>query len=220
MVTGGECENPDAGSRVTGFFDAFVERAPTQRGFNYADITVIKPINACHCAPSRGPQRLSGPIHNPGLRASLRAAQKHSTSSRGDTRTHRMYLQSNLHRDHLTRRGKTTTKNGEENINTVTLPIPSMIREMSSTEDAGASERAKRRTTAAARRESSGAERLFRSIGRSDRRLIRWWNSMERNASRGIVSVPLNLLNSLRRDDRTRVSSYDRRLRCAAHLII
>lgn len=57
---GGECENLDAGSQVTGFFDAFVEKTPTQRGFNYADITVIKPINACHCVPSGEP--LSGPI--------------------------------------------------------------------------------------------------------------------------------------------------------------
>jgi len=31
---------------------------------------------------------------------------------------------------------------------------------------------------------------------------------MERNASRGIVSAPLDLLNPLRRDDRTRISSH------------
>lgn len=82
-----ECENPDAGSRVTGYFDAFVERAPTQRGFNYADITVIKPINACYCAPSGGPQRFSRFLSTVPTTSLLRTPQKHLILH-GDTRTH------------------------------------------------------------------------------------------------------------------------------------
>lgn len=43
------------------------EKGPgAQRSFNYADITVIKPINACHCATTAGPHRLLRPIHNHG----------------------------------------------------------------------------------------------------------------------------------------------------------
>lgn len=58
----------DARSPVTGFVDAFQrEKGPgAQRSFNYADITVIKPINACHCASTAGPHRLLRPIHNHG----------------------------------------------------------------------------------------------------------------------------------------------------------
>lgn len=69
-------ESHDARSPVTGFVDAFEKRVLTQRGFNYADITVIKPINACHCTVTAGPHRLLRPIHNHG-RGPLHSTQKH-----------------------------------------------------------------------------------------------------------------------------------------------
>jgi len=105
-----ECENPDAGSRVTGYFDAFVERASTQRGFNYADITVIKPINACYCAPSGGPQRLSRFLSTVPTTSLLHKSTPPSVGIQGRILP---AVESSLRPPR--RRGKATTKNGEEN---------------------------------------------------------------------------------------------------------
>lgn len=69
---------PGVESRVS---STFLRRAgPTaQRGFNYADITVIKPINACHCArEAEGPSIIPSPARES---SAARAAQKHLTSS-------------------------------------------------------------------------------------------------------------------------------------------
>ena len=73
-----EMESLMPGVQVTGFVDAFREKGPlTQRGFNYADITVIKPVNACHCAATAGPRPRRGPSIITAMDP-LRSTQKHS----------------------------------------------------------------------------------------------------------------------------------------------
>lgn len=159
-----ECENPDAGSRVTGYFDAFVERVPTQRGFNYADITVIKPINACHCAASGGPNASPGSYPQSRPRASSATSQKHHTL-RGNTRTHPVPVVESSPRPPR-RRGKATTKNGEENKHSDSLdPVG-----LDDTQTLGLLPATRTSDAKNHRGRSNGSltERLFRSIVRVD----------------------------------------------------
>lgn len=88
------------------------------------------------------------------------------------------------------RRGKATTKNGEENKHSDSSD------HVDDTQTFGTFYRRAhrtRRTTVAARMDPSWRDYFVRSFDQ----IRSWWNSMERNASRGIVSTSLNLFNPL-----------------------
>lgn len=95
------------------------------------------------------------------------------------------------------RRGKPTTKNGEENKHS---DSPDPVDDTQTFYRRR--ERRTRRTSAAAWIDLSWGDYFVRSFDQ----IRSWWNSMERNASRGIVSTPLDLFNPLKYNDRTRIS--------------
>lgn len=100
------------------------------------------------------------------------------------------------------RRGKPTTKNGEENKHSDS-PDP-----VDDTQTVGPS-------TGNANIQHEEPPRPLESISHGGDYFVRsfdqirgWWNSMERNASRAIVSTPLDLFNPLKYNDRTRISFF------------
>lgn len=153
---------------------------------------------------AEGPVASLGTIHNPDHESPARhkstppPASSKAEGGRVEAEQGRIaYLQPNLHRNRLTVVEKPRQRTGRR-INTVTLDLGDDTKAT-----VGVFLLETRRTTAGVRMDRRRRGYFVRSLDQ----IPGWWNSMERNASRGIVSAPLNLLNPLGRIDRARISS-------------
>lgn len=144
---------------------------------------------------AEGPRALlPGSIHNPDHEPPPCAAQKYPTSLKR-IQGRISYPRSNLHRGHLAAVEKPRQRT-ERRINTVTLDLVDDMQPDLRLLPGIANVSDTKNHRGRARMNLSWSGYFIRSFDQ----IRDWWNSIERNASRGIISVPLNLLNPLRHD--------------------